>query len=97
MLLNRIEPGTLCTSRKTGEAGKINKIFFYPTKYEVEFSDGRIEHYSSKDLEFEGIEQKQVSLKLPEVPEKGIGESWWNGFHLRARASSSIISPPQRR
>ena len=76
MLLNRIEPGTLCTSRKTGEAGKINKIFFYPTKYEVEFSDGRIEHYSSKDLEFEGIEQKQVSLKLPEVPEKGIGESW---------------------
>ena len=76
MLLNRIEPGTICTSRKTGEAGKINKIFFYPTKYEVEFSDGRIEHYSSKDLEFEGIEQKQVSLKLPEVPENGVGESW---------------------
>ena len=76
MLLNRIEPGTICTSRKTGEAGKINKIFFYPTKYEVEFSDGRIEHYSSKDLEFDGIEQKQVSLKLPEVPDKGIGESW---------------------
>ena len=76
MLLNRIEPGTICTSRKTGEAGKINKIFFYPTKSEVEFSDGRIEHYSSKDLDFEGIEQKQVSLKLPEVPEKGIGESW---------------------
>ena len=76
MILNRIEPGTICTSRKTGEAGKINKIFFYPTKYEVEFSDGRIEHYSSKDLEFEGIVQKEVSLKLPEVPEKGIGDSW---------------------
>jgi len=76
MLLNRIEPGTVCTSRKTGETGKVNKIFFYPTKYEVEFSNGRIEHYSSKDLEFEGIEQKQVSLKLPEVPDKGIGESW---------------------
>ena len=30
----------------------------------------------SKDLEFEGIEQKQVSLKLPEIPDKGIGESW---------------------
>ena len=76
MLLNRIEPGTVCTSRKTGETGKVNKIFFYPTKYEVEFSNGRIEHYSSKDLEFEGIEQKQVSLKLPEIPQKGIGESW---------------------
>ena len=76
MLLNRIEPGTICKSLKTGEAGKINKIFFYPTKYEVEFSDGRIEHYSSKDLKFEGIEQKQVSLKLPEVPENGVGESW---------------------
>ena len=76
MILNRIEPGTICTSRKTGEAGKINKIFFYPTKYEVEFSDGRIEHYSSKDLEFEGIVQKEVSLKLPEVPERGIGDSW---------------------
>ena len=76
MLLNRIEPGTVCTSRKTGETGKVNRIFFYPTKYEVEFSDGRIEHYSSKDLEFEGIEQKQVSLKLPEIPQNGIGESW---------------------
>ena len=83
MLLNRIEPGTVCTSRKTGETGKVNRIFFYPTKYEVEFSDGRIEHYSSKDLEFEGIEQKQVSLKLPEVPDKGIGESWceWVPFN----------------
>ena len=83
MLLNRIEPGTVCTSRKTGETGKVNKIFFYPTKYEVEFSDGRIEHYSSKDLEFEGIEQKQVSLKLPDIPQKGIGESWceWVPFN----------------
>ena len=86
MILNRIEPGTICTSRKTGEAGKVNKIFFYPTKYEVEFSDGRIEHHSSKDLEFEGIEQKTVSLKLPEIPQNGIGESWSSWYPFKSES-----------
>ena len=37
MILNRIELGTPCTIRKNGETGKVSKIFFYPTKYEVEF------------------------------------------------------------
>jgi len=82
MILNRIELGTPCTIRKSGETGKVNKIFFYPTKFEIEFPDGHIEHYSSKDIDFEGIEQTKVTLKLPEVPNDGIGESWsdWSPF-----------------
>ena len=82
MILNRIEIGTPCTIRKSGETGKVNKIFFYPTKFEIEFPDGHIEHYSSKDIDFEGIEQTKVALKLPEVPNNGIGESWsdWSPF-----------------
>ncbi|MFL2983847.1 MAG: hypothetical protein ACJZ12_05585 [Candidatus Neomarinimicrobiota bacterium] len=76
MILNRIELGTACTIKENGKSGKINKIFFYPTKFEVEFSNGQIGHYSSKDIELEGIKQKQVSIKLPKIPQNGIGESW---------------------
>ena len=54
MILNRIEIGTSCTIRKSGETGKVNKIFFYPTKFEIEFPDGHVEHHSSKDIDFEG-------------------------------------------
>ena len=42
MALNRLEIGTKCVVRSTGESGTIKQIYFYPTKYELEFSDGRI-------------------------------------------------------
>lgn len=82
MILNRIDLGTACTVRNSGEAGILKKIYFYPTKYEIEFSDGNIKHYSSKDLEFEGIEQPEAKLQAPPVPQNGVGESWtaWDPF-----------------
>ena len=40
MILNRIEIGTPCTIRETGKPGVVKHIFFYPTKYEIEFSEG---------------------------------------------------------
>ena len=64
MILNRIEPGTPCTVRKSGETGKVNRIFFYPTKFEIEFPDGHIGHFTSKDIEFDNIDQKEAVLKL---------------------------------
>ena len=88
MILNRIELGTKCTIRKSGEIGKVNKIFFYPTKFEIEFIDGRIEHYSSKDLEFEGLEQPSVTLKLPTIPQNGIGKSWSNWSPFKSESYS---------
>ena len=82
MILNRIDLGTACTVRNSGETGILKKIYFYPTKYEIEFSDGNIRHYSSKDLEFEGIEQPEAKLQAPSVPKNGVGESWttWKPF-----------------
>ena len=38
MALNRLEIGTKCVVRSTGESGTIKQIYFYPTKYELEFS-----------------------------------------------------------
>ena len=84
MILNRIEIGTPCTIRETGKPGIVKQIFFYPTKYEVEFSDGQIGHFHSKDIELEGIQQKQVSLKLPEIPQNGIGKSWSDWVPFRS-------------
>ena len=95
MILNRIELGTTCTVRENGQSGKVAKIFFYPTTFEVQFSDGSTKHYSSKDLDFDGIEQKKVALQLPQIPENGIGKSWsdWTPFksesHIEHHFSSS--------
>jgi hypothetical protein len=63
VILNRIEPGTECTIRESGSKGVLKKIYFYPTKFEIEFEDGKIDHFSSKDIIFEGISQKSVSRK----------------------------------
>ena len=80
MILNRIEPGTPCTVRKSGETGKVKQIFFYPTKFEIEFPNGQIGHFTSKDIDFENIEQKEAVLKVPTVPPNGIGKSWTDWF-----------------
>ena len=79
MILNRIEPGTECTIRESGSKGVLKKIYFYPTKFEIEFEDGKIDHFSSKDIIFEGISQKSVSRKALESPEYGILEKWSGG------------------
>ena len=75
MHLNRIDLGTQCTIRETGESGTLKKIYFYPTMYEIEFSDGNIRHYSSKDLEFDGIAQPEAKLQTPPVPKNEIGRA----------------------
>ena len=79
MILNRIEPGTECTIRESGSKGILKKIYFYPTKFEIEFEDGKIDHYSSKDVVFDGISQKSVSRKTLEAPEFGTLEKWSGG------------------
>ena len=66
MALNRIDIGTKCTVLATGETGVVKQIYFYPTKYELEFSNGRIEHIGSKDLSIEGVTQDVPKLKIPE-------------------------------
>ena len=38
----------------------------------------------AKDIELEGIQQKQVSLKLPEIQQNGIGKSWTDWIPFRS-------------
>ena len=76
MILNRIEIGTECTVENWSEKVFLKKIYFYPTKYEIEFLDGSIGHYSSKDIELEGIAQKVVQKRVPTIPEYGVLEEW---------------------
>ena len=89
MALNRLQPGTSCTVRNTGESGIIKQIYFYPTKYEIEFPDGRILHLSSKDLEIDGVQQDPVLRKVSAVPDDGIGESWstWSPFEYESEVT----------
>ena len=82
MALNRVDIGTKCTVKMTGEVGTLKKIYFYPTKYELEFSNNKLGHFSITDLEIDGIEQSEVKRITPKIPEKGIGERWsfWSPF-----------------
>ena len=96
MILNRIDPGTACTVRETGETGTVKKIYFYPTKFEIEFPDGHVGHYSSNDIEFDGIKQERATLQLPPVPVDGIGECWsdWKPFKGESIVKP-ILQPPK--
>ena len=76
MILNRLEPGTQCKVLSTGEKGTLKQIYFYPTKFELEFPDGRISHYTTKQLEIDGISQVEATFKSPSIPKDGKGESW---------------------
>ena len=80
MILNRLEPGTQCKVLSTGEKGILKQIYFYPTKFELEFPDGRISHFTTKQLEIDGISQVEATFKSPSVPKDGKGESWSDWF-----------------
>ena len=80
MILNRLEPGTKCKVLSTGEIGILKQIYFYPTKFELEFPDGRISHYTTKQLEIDGVSQVEAVYKSPSVPKDGKGEFWSNWF-----------------
>ena len=83
MILNRLEPGTQCKVLSTGEKGILKQIYFYPTKFELEFPDGRISHYTTKQLEIDGISQVEATFKSPSIPKDGKGESWSDWFPFR--------------
>ena len=80
MILNRLEPGTKCKVLSTGEKGILKQIYFYPTKFELEFSDGRISHYTTKQLEIDGVSQVEATFKRPSIPKDGKGECWSDWF-----------------
>ena len=85
--LNQIEPGTACTIKTTGEEGELKRIFYFPTKYEVELSNGKIHYYTSHEVIFKGVEYPQVKLKTPEIPYAGIGDKWssWRPFTAQSK------------
>ena len=84
--LHQIEPGTACTIKTTGQGGELKKVFYFPTKYEVQLNTGEIHHYTSHEVIFEGFEHPEVKLKTPEIPHAGIGDKWssWSPFIARS-------------
>ena len=86
MILNRLEPGTQCKVLNTGEKGVLKQIYFYPTKFELEFPDGRISHYTTKQLEIDGVSQVEATFKSPSVSKDGKGESWSNWFPFQHKS-----------
>ena len=86
MILNRLEPGTQCKVLSTGEKGILKQIYFYPTKFELEFPDGRISHYTTKQLEIDGVSQVEATFKSPSIPKDGKGECWSDWFPFQHKS-----------
>ena len=85
--LTQIEPGTACTIKETGQSGTLEKIFYFPTKYEVKTDNGHTNHYTTHEIIFEGYERPKTKLTIPEVPYNGIGSSYasWRPFQANSQ------------
>ena len=84
--LTQIEPGTACIINETGQSGTLEKIFYYPTKYEVKTDSGEINHYTTHEITFEGYERPETKLNIPEIPFNGIGSSYASWFPFQANS-----------
>ena len=84
--LTQIEPGTACIINETGQPGTLEKIFYYPTKYEVKTDSGEINHYTTHEITFEGYERPETKLNIPEIPFNGIGSSYASLFPFQANS-----------
>ena len=85
--LTQIEPGTACTIKETGQSGTLEKIFYFPTKYEVKTDNGHTNHYTTHEIIFEGYERPKTKLTIPEVPYNGVGSSYasWMPFQANSQ------------
>jgi len=92
--LTQIEPGTTCIIKETGQSGTLEKIFFYPTKYEVKTDSGEINHYTTHEITFEGYERPITKLNIPEIPFNGIGSSFasWIPFQANSQIKHHLFS-----
>ena len=84
--LTQIEPGTACTVKETGESGTLEKIFYYPTKYEVKTESGKINHYTTHEIIFEGYDRPPLKLNIPEIPYNGVGSSYASWIPFQANS-----------
>ena len=84
--LNQIKYGTACTIKETGQSGTLEKIFYYPTKYEIKTGSGEINHYTTHEVTFDGYERPITKLNIPEIPFNGIGTSYASWFPFQANS-----------
>ena len=68
MSLHQVDLGTTCKVLSTGEDGTLKKIFYYPTRYEVETADGRVNHYTSHEIKLSGVTRRSPNYQSPEFP-----------------------------
>ncbi|MEC7927653.1 MAG: hypothetical protein VX767_05415, partial [Candidatus Neomarinimicrobiota bacterium] len=71
MSLHQLQIGTQVTVKSTGDIGSIKDVYYFPTTYNVELSNGSVEKFNTYDLNIEGktiqepgIIKKKISKKL---------------------------------
>ncbi len=71
MSLHQLQIGTQVTVKSTGDIGSIKDVYYFPTTYNVELSNGSVEKFNTYDLNIEGktiqepgIIKNKISKKL---------------------------------
>ncbi|MBT3664711.1 hypothetical protein HOA87_00915 [bacterium] len=95
--LNQIELGTSCFVKESGQAGTLQRIFYYPTKYLVKTADGEFQYYSTHEITFEGYDRPKTSLSIPDVPYDGVGSNYavWVPFQAESQVEHHFLSSKQ--
>ena len=95
--LNQLKYGTICTIKSSGESGTLEKIFYYPTKYEIRLENGETNHYTTHEVDFDGIKRKKADLKINDFSESGVGESWstWIPFQAESQIKHYFETSPK--
>ena len=95
--LNQIELGTSCLVKESGQAGTLQRIFYYPTKYLVKTDDGEFQYYSTHEITFEGYDRPKTSLSIPDVPYDGVGSNYavWVPFQAESQVEHHFLSSKQ--
>ena len=62
MSLHQVQIGTQVTVKSTGDVGSVKDVFYFPTVYKVELSDGSVEKFTTHDVYITGQEKSKPGI-----------------------------------
>tara|TARA_B100000029_G_scaffold406424_1_gene407047 strand:- start:1885 stop:3429 length:1545 start_codon:yes stop_codon:yes gene_type:complete len=75
MSLHQVQIGTQVTVKSTGDVGLVKGVFYFPTVYSVELSDGSVEKFTTHDVDITGRKKSEPGIikeKLSKKLDSGI-------------------------
>lgn len=97
MSIHQVELGKACKVLSTGEEGTLKKIYHYPTRLEIETSDGKVNFYSTHEVEFSGVSRAVPNYKTSDFPspEANFSTASYSPFMAECHIQRFISTTPE--